>query len=303
MPTNAGDYAFSTFLIGASDIPVTSEIEPESSSMPGFLLVVLNRADTAHACLQAAAQIAVAMRDARILALCVRVDPASTILPSEEVLTNERRTRLESDATQLAAAINRIYNSWLDEHPDWAGRTSWSDPVSTIQQQLKVRGRGADLIVLASPVNAQETFRREALQTAIFDAKRPVLVVPNKVVETIGRSIAIIWGNEPSTVNAVLDAMPLLDRAQEIYVLITMDADAPRPELPQLLIDHGVDAVIHPITSGSSSRGRALLAHAHQLRADLLVMGAYPHPLVELLPGGLTRYMASHTDLPILMRH
>ena len=272
--------------------------------MPGFLLVVLNRADTASACLRAAAQIAAAMSDARILALCVRVDPASTILPSEQVLTNERRTRLESDATQLAAAINRIYNSWLDEHPDWApGRTSWSEPVSTIQQQLKVRGRGADLIVLASPVNAQETFRREALRTAIFDAKRPVLVVPNKVIETIGRSIAIIWGNEPSTANAVLDAMPLLDRAQEIYVLITMDADAPRPHLPQLLIDHGVDAVIHPIASGSNSRGGALLAHAHQLRADLLVMGAYPHPLIELLPGGLTRYMASHTDLPILMRH
>src|SRR5580693_2815995 len=108
--------------------------------MPAFLLVVLNRADTASACLRAAAQIAAAMSDARILALCVRVDPASTILPSAEVLTNERRTRLEGDATQLAAAINRIYNSWLDKHPDWAGRTSWNDPVSTIQQQLKVRG-------------------------------------------------------------------------------------------------------------------------------------------------------------------
>jgi nucleotide-binding universal stress UspA family protein len=274
--------------------------------MAGFLLVVLNRADTARACLQAAAQIAGAMSEARILALCVRVDPASTILPSEQVLTNERRARLESDATQLAAAINRIYNSWLDEHPDWApGRTSWSDPVSTIQRQLQVRGRGADLIVVASPVNAQDLYRREALRTAIFDAERPVLIVPNKAIETVGRSIALIWDDEASTVKAVLDAMPLLARAHDVFVLIArgQNADAPRSQLPQLLIDHSINAEIHPITPDSGPRGSALLKHAQHLRADLLVMGAYPHPLIELMPGGLTRYMVSYADLPILMRH
>lgn len=100
---------------------------------------------------------------------------------SEQVLTNERRARLESDAAQLTAAINRIYTRWLDEHLDWTpSRASWSSPVSTIQQQLRSRGRGADVIVLASPVNSQEFDRREALQSAIFDAKRPVLIMPNK---------------------------------------------------------------------------------------------------------------------------
>jgi nucleotide-binding universal stress UspA family protein len=218
-------------------------------------------------------------------------------------LTNERRARLESDAAQLAAAINRTFNSWMDENPDWLpGRTSWSAPVSTIQQQLRTRGRGADLIVLASPASAQEFHRREPLQSAIFDAERPVLVVPNKVIETIGRSIAIFWDDQPSTIKAVLDAMPLLDRAEEVFVLIT-DGDAPKPGLPQLLIDHGIDAVIHPIASGPGARGAALLDYASQLRADLLIMGAYPHPLIELMPGGVTRYVVSHADLPILMRH
>jgi nucleotide-binding universal stress UspA family protein len=50
--------------------------------------------------------------------------------------------------------------------------------------------------------------------------------------------------------------------------------------------------------------GEALLAKAHTLSADLLVMGAYRHsPLRELLLGGVTRYMLGHADLPILMRH
>jgi nucleotide-binding universal stress UspA family protein len=132
-----------------------------------------------------------------------------------------------------------------------------------------------------------------------------VLVVPNKAIGTVGRSIALIWDDEASTVKTVLDAMPLLARAHDVFVLMTRgrNADAPRPQLPQLLIDHGINAEIHSIAPGSGPRGSALLEHAHHLGADLLVMAAYPHPLIELMPGGLTRYMVSHADLPILMRH
>jgi hypothetical protein len=61
-----------------SDITAISEIRL-GSSMPGFLLIVLNRADTARACQRAAAQIADAISDARIIALIVRVDPTTTI--------------------------------------------------------------------------------------------------------------------------------------------------------------------------------------------------------------------------------
>ncbi len=108
--------------------------------MHGFVLVVLNGPDTAYACLEAAAQIAGAMNEARIAALYIRVDPASTILPSEEVLTGERRAQLENRAAQRAAAVNLIYQSWLGEHDDWTeGRSSWSDPLSTVQHEIRTR--------------------------------------------------------------------------------------------------------------------------------------------------------------------
>ena len=43
---------------------------------------------------------------------------------------------------------------------------------------------------------------------------------------------------------------------------------------------------------------------AHELGADMLVMGAYQHsPLRELLLGGVTRYMLANADLPVLLRH
>ena len=55
--------------------------------MHGFVVALLNRPDIARACLHAAEQVADAMNNARIEALCVRLDPANAILPSEQILT------------------------------------------------------------------------------------------------------------------------------------------------------------------------------------------------------------------------
>ena len=73
--------------------------------------------------------------------------------------------------------------------------------------------------------------------------------------------------------------------------------------LPKVLADHGLDAEIHQREPRETLSGEWLLDAAHRLGADLMVMGAYTrHPIFEILLGGVTRYMLSHTDLPILMR-
>jgi nucleotide-binding universal stress UspA family protein len=55
---------------------------------------------------------------------------------------------------------------------------------------------------------------------------------------------------------------------------------------------------------GSGVFGEALLARAHVVGADMLVMGAYTHSAWrELVLGGVTRYMLAHADLPVFMRH
>ena len=79
---------------------------------------------------------------------------------------------------------------------------------------------------------------------------------------------------------------------------------AEQPELPKILREHGISAELHLLPIGPEPFGQDLLAKAHQLNADMLVMGAYSHNrLVELLFGGVTRYMLVHADIPLLMRH
>jgi nucleotide-binding universal stress UspA family protein len=58
------------------------------------------------------------------------------------------------------------------------------------------------------------------------------------------------------------------------------------------------------IPIGNEPFGGTLLARAHEVGADMLVMGAYAHsPWRERILGGVTRYLIAHADLPVLMRH
>ena len=67
--------------------------------------------------------------------------------------------------------------------------------------------------------------------------------------------------------------------------------------MPAILSEHGVNAELHVLPIGSGAFGATLLIKAHELGADMLMMGAYVHsPLRQLLFGGVTRYMLSHAD-------
>ena len=54
----------------------------------------------------------------------------------------------------------------------------------------------------------------------------------------------------------------------------------------------------------SETLGDQLVTEAHQLGADLLVMGAYRHnQFIEWLLGGTTRHVLARFDLPLFLAH
>jgi nucleotide-binding universal stress UspA family protein len=89
-----------------------------------------------------------------------------------------------------------------------------------------------------------------------------------------------------------------------VHVIVGMRQSVGQPALPQILLDHSIRAELHVLLISAGAFGQALLNKAHEIGADMLVMGAYAHsPLREALLGGVTRHMLSHADLPVLMRH
>src|SRR5208337_343164 len=54
-------------------------------------------------------------------------------------------------------------------------------------------GRTFDLIALGRPGRAPENPRMPPLESALFDTGRPVLIVPARVPQSIGRNILVSW--------------------------------------------------------------------------------------------------------------
>jgi nucleotide-binding universal stress UspA family protein len=131
------------------------------------------------------------------------------------------------------------------------------------------------------------------------------LVVPPQRVATLGRIVVIAWRDDQRAVKAVIPALRWLARAEEVHVLSGVrDKAGQQPVMPRVLLEHRVPADLHVLPIGHGPFGQVLLDKAHEVGADLLVMGAYAHnPLLDMILGGVTRYMVDHADLPILMRH
>lgn len=272
-------------------------------SMSGVILALPDRPEAALRVLAAAACLAELTSSARINVLAIRTPPASTILLSEEVLTREREQRIRNEESQRVDRLKELFESWSQAAPASSLKTEWADVEGLADELVVEWGRRADFIVLTRPTDRQLDQERRAVYAALFDTDRPVLVVPpEKPPQSFGRCIAIAWRDDGRTIKAVLSALRCVAKAKEIHVLAGT-RDASQPRLPDILDEHGITAKLHVLPiSGQQAFGETLLSTAHQLDADMLVLGAFVHPVRSLILGGVTRYMLVNADLPVLMR-
>ncbi len=269
--------------------------------MAGVILVVLDHPAAAQALLDAARQLAEQCGAARINAMVVRAPPETLISPSEEVLTEQREEYLRAMEAGRAGKVREVFDAWAATVPSGV-QVEWIDTDGIAELLVEERGRRADYIVVEQPSRSDYGTSWHALRAALFTSDRPVLLVPGGQARPFGQRVAFAWRDDERATRAILSALRAFPKAANRFVLAgTRGADV---VLPPILAEHGVTAELHALPIGGGTFGEALLRKAHELRADVLVMGAYEHhPLRELLLGGVTRYMLSHADLPILLRH
>ncbi len=274
--------------------------------MPGVILAVLERPEVAPRVLASAGRLAELAGAIRINGLAIRTPPIEMIMPTEEILTRAEEIRIRTEEQHRADTLRAIFDVWAGTAPDQRIVREWSDREGRADEVVGEWGRRADFIVLKRPWHREPEPERQAIHAALFDTDRPVLVVPpDRPSGPFGRSVAIAWREDDRTGKAVLAALRWLGRAEEIHLLAGAREGAVRPHLPEILEEHGITANLHvlPVT-GQRAFGEVLLAKAHELRADMLIMGAFArHPVRTLILGGVTRHMLAHADLPVFMRH
>jgi nucleotide-binding universal stress UspA family protein len=269
--------------------------------MAGVILTILDQPSAAGALLGASHCLAGLCGVRRINALLVRTPPEAMLALSEEVLTAQREAALRDMEAARAKAVQAVFDPWVAALP--AGlATDWIDVDGISELIVEERGRRADWIVIERPYDYGTSW--QALRAAMFATDRPVLLVPPDYPANFGRQVAIAWRDDERATKAVLAAVRCLAHCERVYVLAGMRDGTPQPQVPAILLEHGITAELHVLKIRETPFGATLLRKAHELGADMLVMGAYQHsPLRELLLGGVTRHIMGHADLPVLLRH
>src|SRR5499427_895882 len=147
------------------------------------------------------------------------------------------------------------------------------------------------------------------IEAALFESGRPVVVVPyiQKEGLKLDRVLAC-WDGGRMAARAIADAMPFLERAKAVDILIVAEErkndEITGANMTEHLARHGVTAQVKRIAKGDVAVGDVILDYVADSGADLVVMGGYGHSrLREFILGGVTRGILGSMTVPVLMAH
>jgi nucleotide-binding universal stress UspA family protein len=272
--------------------------------MTEVVLALLGREETASAVLTAAEHLSTLAGRATVMALTVEMPPQAGALVAESLIAEAADAAEPSERDRRrVAALEAVFDAWAAGAREAGVKAQWHRVAGAADSVVEQKGRRADMIVVAQPGADDDAQTRAGFRAALLRSERPVLVVPPGWTASFGRTIAIAWRDDGRAAKAVIPALRFLSGAAQVHILQGTRDGAKHLPVPAVFTDHGIDAGMHVLPI-EGMFGRVLLGKAHQLGADLLVMGAYAHnPLREAIFGGVTRYMLEHADLPVLMRH
>ncbi|HEV2546546.1 MAG TPA: universal stress protein [Stellaceae bacterium] len=180
---------------------------------------------------------------------------------------------------------------------------AWHEETGYAPARVAARARLFDLLVLGRSGRVSDEPFGDAVEEALLESGRPVLLAPAEAPKVIGDTIALAWNDSPESAHVLAAAMPLLLKAKTVRVLSVGDTGA--PALAAHLAWYGIRAEaqdVYPVEGVGA--GELVLAAARDANADLLVMGGYGHaPWREVLFGGATRAVIGTSLLPVLLSH
>ncbi len=219
----------------------------------------------------------------------------------------------EREAKERAERATARFEAFMTEHdlpragsrPDVGLCADWRVETASGPSALGSRGRIFDLIVVGRPLSDEVTPSIAALEAALFDSGRLILVAPPKPPSDFGKHIVIAWNGSTETARTISFAEPYLIAADQVTVLTVEKGSVPGPtgaDLAQNLQRRGIDAAFREVKLGDRPIGKAILAETATIGADLLLKGAYTQSrLRQMIFGGATSYILSEANLPVIM--
>jgi nucleotide-binding universal stress UspA family protein len=213
------------------------------------------------------------------------------------------------------AELRRLFETFMQEHgvpPSGASESrpcyGWLAAAPEDEGFIGSHGRAFDITVISRLDAESSGLHRRAIETALFESGRPVLLAPPAPTKQIATNIMVHWNGSTEQSRANAFAMPLLRMAERVTVLTVVGGqDVPGPTADDVLrqLQHnGIAAVPVRVKLGDRDTGKAVLDAARAEGCDLLVKGAFTrNRLRQMIFGGATSHIMEHADLPVLMAH
>jgi nucleotide-binding universal stress UspA family protein len=241
----------------------------------------------------------------------IPVAPEGAFIPASEIVED-----LERADRDLDRQLRERFDAFMREHgvpavasvlPGAEVASAWRDEAVAGYEALGSTGRAYDLIAVARPLPGAAVPSMSALEAALFESGRPVLIAPPTPPDKLGDVVVVAWNGSTETARTIALAMPFLAQAETVVVLSVEEGMVPGPsggEIAHGLMRNGIAAKTQQIRAGDRAVGAAILDQCRELGADLLLKGAYTHSrLRQMIFGGATSHILGAAELPVIMAH
>lgn len=181
----------------------------------------------------------------------------------------------------------------------------WRIEMAGGQTAIGARARIFDLVVMGRPLEGQLTPNMAALEAALFDSGRAVLVAPPTPPQDFGSHVVIAWNGSSESARTVAFAMPFIKDAEKVTVLTIEKGLVPGPtgaELADTLKRQGLPCEFVHCEPGQDSVGKAMLRETARIGGNLMIKGAYTQSrLRQMIFGGATSHILAQAELPVIM--
>lgn len=233
-------------------------------------------------------------------------------IPVPLPLRTEIAGRIDVTLQEEQHRIRNIFDNITTGQPvasEWRAFTAeFRDVVSVVLEH----GRAADLIIASqSDPGWDMTEVLDLADELVLGSGGPVLVIPlDTMLPRLPQVVTVAWNGQRESARAVHDSLPLLQRADRVYLLTVGEVEGlegalPETQLAASLSRHGVHAEVDRVQlSAAETVGEAIRTHAIARKSELLVMGCYGHSrLREFALGGATRHILRNMTVPVMLSH
>jgi nucleotide-binding universal stress UspA family protein len=272
------------------------------------IIVNLSVGEGANAAADYAVSLA-AVFDAHLAGIAFLYDPIVPVsgagyMPADVIEAQER-----DNAAAAKAAIDRFVAAGKRAGVA-AEPLTLSGSFAGVGDQFGRIARRFDLSIVGQAEPGTSAVEEIIAESALFESGRPVIVVPyiQKAPLKLDR-VMLCWDGSRAAARAIADAMPLLERAGRVEIVIVANERGKKDEIEGAdmgahLARHGLNVEVKRTVLGDIDVADVILSHAADAGSDFIVMGGYGHSrLREFVLGGVTRTIFRSMTAPVLMSH